>query len=439
MTSTSAYTTILDLTAATNVSGSESFWIVQGGTDKRTTIAEALAQGTINSSQLTAIGALTVLANNSTQTAAPSAQTLTETFDANYGTGQNTFITRDSTGWIDRALVGADLPNPTTTTLGGAFVSTNPTNQWATGLTATGSMSYSVIPASQLVQSITGSSAGQVVMSSGAFLYNPGLSGGSIFYVSSGAGSTAANRPFVGQLAGYNIMYSQAGSLGLQIGSSLIPDATTYIKQDGGMKVSDGNANYLYLSVGPNAIVVGGSSTYTTTMQVSSTVNGNVTFPASTYTVVGTTNAGVKYQRLFGVTGGLPVYQYPTSYTLDPININMASTADNAISVTLPSTTTKWQVRGLFFFNNSTALSTAITGGFYTGAGGTGTTVVSSLTTYGMASTTPFVAGSMLVVNAANINTAIWGSSVTTIYMALTTPSSVAATVDLRVSVELFG
>jgi hypothetical protein len=435
-----ATTTMLNLPVATSLSGSESFWILQGGTDKRTTVAEAFSVGGFPSSALSPIAGLTLLANNSTIAAGPTAQTLTQTFDANYGTTQNAFITRSSTGWIIRALVGNDLPNPTTASLGGVTVSTNPTNQWMTGITASGSASYSTISASQLVQGITGSTGSAVVLSSSPRLYNPVIDGGGFILTSSAAGSLT-NRALVGNVGGYNVLFDQAGNLGLQMGSSILGDDSVYMKKNNGFRVTSNDAGFIYFMVSSRSVTLGGggSSLVNTIFTVSSNTDSSANFPAGTYTVVGSTSTGVKYQVLRGQTGGLPAYFYPSGYTLDPISINMASTADNAISVTLPSTTTRWQVRGLFLFNNSTVISTAVTGGFYTGPGGTGTVVVSTTTTYGMASTAPFAVGSMVVVSPSNINTAIWGSSVTTIYMALTTPSSVPATVALRVSVELFG
>ena len=446
-----ATTTMLNLPVATSIAGSESIWIVQAGTDKRTTIADAFSMGGFPSSALSPIDGLTILANNSTAGAAPIAQTLTQTFDANYGTTQNFFITRDTTGWITRALVGNDLPNPTTGSLGGVFVSTNPTNQWMTGITASGSASYTTIPASQLVQGITGSTGSAVVLSSQPRLYSPVVDGGGGIFTSTASGSSPS-RPLLGQTAGYNVVFTQSGGFGLQIGSSLIGDAKTAVLNDDGFLVTNGNGSYSYFFAKPGQFDFHGSSLALTNLVFSAATNSSATFPAGTYTVVGTTAAGTSGQIIVGQTGTLPEYRTmggaatlssagnltltssvaQAQLLINAIQIgrlgsaNLGSVTDQAISITSPSTI-GYIIDFVTMLNFSSTTVGAI-GGVYTGSSKSGLIVVSSITAWTATSTGVNTSGNNVFTGGVRN----WMNS-TSLYFSLTSSAPSSATADLYI------
>ena len=131
MTSTAAYSTVLDLPSATTISGSESFWIVQGGTDKRTTVGAALT-------------------------------------------------------------AGATIPYPTTTTLGGVFASSTPAagTTYVTGLSTSGNLTLTTISGSNITGT-TGSS--YVVLAYGPTVKDLTLQTSDAAFTTQLVVSTAAN------------------------------------------------------------------------------------------------------------------------------------------------------------------------------------------------------------------------------------------------------
>ena len=100
---------------------------------------------------------------------------------------------------------------------------------------------------------------------------------------------------------------------------------------------------------------------------------------------------------------------------------NMNTTSDQAITIVAP----KYIIRRITVTNTSTSLTVAA-GGFYTGAGKTGTTIVSAAQVYtGLTGTTKF---SDLVLTA-GIGTDVLTAG--TIYFALTTAQGSAAIADI--------
>lgn len=126
-----------------------------------------------------------------------------------------------------------------------------------------------------------------------------------------------------------------------------------------------------------------------------------------------------------GATGAAgKAAKYGTCYTL--IGANFNSTADQGITG-LPA---KYIIRAITVVNASVNLTTA-QGGFYTGAGKSGTTVVASTQAYtALTGATKWLD---LTLNTP-VTTDVCTSS--TLYFALTTAQGVAATADIFVMVE---
>jgi len=110
------------------------------------------------------------------------------------------------------------------------------------------------------------------------------------------------------------------------------------------------------------------------------------------------------------------------------VNFN-AGTTDNSIVITLPLGCTTYKVLSMHITNASQTLTTA-TIGLFTGAGGTGTTLIAD-TAITVATATAGNANSSQTLNGvATVN-----ASATTIFARVGTPQGVAATGDVVVEV----
>jgi hypothetical protein len=143
------------------------------------------------------------------------------------------------------------------------------------------------------------------------------------------------------------------------------------------------------------------------------------------------------HQPFFVDLGGSLNYSQATvagmlRYTLTGANFN--STADQAITITLPTGTTNYRLNAIFFSNPSTSLTTAV-GGVYTGAGKTGVAVVAASQAYSaLATNSPGASGSMLNATITNGASAMYNA--TTLYLSLTTAQGAAATADVTVDIQ---
>jgi hypothetical protein len=116
-------------------------------------------------------------------------------------------------------------------------------------------------------------------------------------------------------------------------------------------------------------------------------------------------------------------------YLFSGVNFN-AGTTDSTLSINLPSTTTLYRVLSMHISNASQTLTTA-TIGLFTGAGGTGTTLIadSAIT---VATATVGAANSTQVLN----GSATLNASATTLYIRVGTAQGAAATGDVTVLIE---
>lgn len=115
---------------------------------------------------------------------------------------------------------------------------------------------------------------------------------------------------------------------------------------------------------------------------------------------------------------------------------NLNTTADQAITVPLPSGTTTYRVLNVLVSNPSISLTTAVCG-VWTGAGKTGTTIVGSGATgvamSGLTTNTAGASGSLILPTVNNGGTAMYNS--TTVYFACSTAQGSTATADVVIAI----
>ncbi len=110
---------------------------------------------------------------------------------------------------------------------------------------------------------------------------------------------------------------------------------------------------------------------------------------------------------------------------------NMNTTADQAITIALPTGTTKYVVKDVIVANASTSLTLAV-GGIYTAASKGGNALVANTQVYsGVTGSTKLVSATLAAVAGTDIVTA------TTLYLSLTTGQGGAATADVYIFGEL--
>ncbi len=110
---------------------------------------------------------------------------------------------------------------------------------------------------------------------------------------------------------------------------------------------------------------------------------------------------------------------------------NMNTTADQAITIALPTGTTKYVVKDVIVANASTSLTLAV-GGIYTAASKGGNALVANTQVYsGVTGSTKLVSATLAAVAGTDIVTA------STLYLSLTTAQGGAATADVYIFGEL--
>lgn len=120
---------------------------------------------------------------------------------------------------------------------------------------------------------------------------------------------------------------------------------------------------------------------------------------------------------------------YPPDLLFYGKAFNFNSTADQALNQT--GWTGKFRPRRFVITNASTSLTTAA-GGFYTGAGKTGTTLVAAGQVYSALTT------ALLALEATLNSAATVLASATPVYLSLTTPQGGAATADINIYGDVY-
>lgn len=119
-------------------------------------------------------------------------------------------------------------------------------------------------------------------------------------------------------------------------------------------------------------------------------------------------------------------------YTLKNVNLNLANT-DNTFSLTLPAGFTRWHVFRCIVTNASTSLTT-VTAGLFTGAGGTGQTLVANQALSSITQSATNVNGNMFLMSVTNQNSEAY--SVSTVYFRIGTAQGSAATADVVLQIS---
>ena len=131
------------------------------------------------------------------------------------------------------------------------------------------------------------------------------------------------------------------------------------------------------------------------------------------------------------LVGGLA----PSMLTLSFIGVNLNSAADQPVTFALPQGCTRYMVQFARLMNGSAPVTTA-SGGVYTGAGKTGSTIVANQALTGLSNITVGANGS--VANLAVTNNATAFYQALTLYFNLTTLEGVARTADLHLDILVY-
>lgn len=332
--------------------------------------------------------------------------------DAVLGSTPNLFAVRGTDQWEQRAIVGSDLPNPSTTTLGGVFSLPVETNSVLSGIgndgtptrsttTGTGNVVRATSPtitsptvATSLgvtgpVTVTSNSSAALAVGSNG--VTNPALQ------VDASLASSATGLSIISQSAASAVVNVSAISSGAN--ASLTFDAKGSGTIDLGI-TSTGNIECwrdVNIMPGNHVINFFGSTSGFTILKPAAVASGTIILPAATDTLVGkaTTDAFTNKTfdtagtgNSFSINGVAVTANLGTGAVIRSsvhgvmrlvavgVNFNSANT-DTDVTFSLPSGIIRWRMRNIYLSNASASISTA-TIGVFTGAGGTGQTIAAN-------------------------------------------------------------
>jgi hypothetical protein len=127
------------------------------------------------------------------------------------------------------------------------------------------------------------------------------------------------------------------------------------------------------------------------------------------------------------------VSQYPATLAFaQSVNFNSGNT-DTSFTITLPSGFTRYRVAGVFISGASHDISTA-TAGLYTGAGATGTAIVTGGTTITVTATAEGTNANMQSMTVGNQNTQSW--AVGTLYWRVATAEGATATAVVTIHIN---
>lgn len=130
--------------------------------------------------------------------------------------------------------------------------------------------------------------------------------------------------------------------------------------------------------------------------------------------------------------GSTQVSGYPSApegkYSVRAVNFNSATT-DTSVAVNLPVGTTLWRLDQIAISNASHTLTTA-TIGVFTGAGGTGTTLLADSAVTVATATVGGANSAQVLSGVATVNT-----NATTIFVRIGTPEGAASTADVILTI----
>lgn len=371
---------------------------------------------------------------------------LTEVFaisnlDDLLGSTPDLFAVRGATEWGQRAIVGSDLPNPSTTTLGGVFSLPVSANEVLSGIgndgtptrattTGTGNVVRATSPTISTSLAVSGTQA-ITSNSSGAFAVGRlGLTTPA-FVVDASAATSITGLAIMSQAAGNGVNINGVGETNVPLIINAAGSGTINFNTSG-----TGSVNSF------RNFTIAHDSTPTLTIGLVGGTLGTITTPGTTglQFVTNSISSQVKITHtasadrqvtLTGSNGGNPtisttagdlaltgnlVASGSVSGTIAAgtvncplmvagVAVNFNSVGDNAITIVLPAGVTRYRIQGIITINNGTTASlTTAQFGVFTSAAGAGTAIVAS----GTALTT-------ITSNAAETNTSLLvsGSAVT--------------------------
>lgn len=381
--------------------------------------------------------------------------------DSAFGSTSGAFMARGASTWAARTIVGSDLPNPSTVTLGGVFSLPVTSNSVLSGIgndgtptrattTGTGDVVRATSPT--LVTptagtSLTVSGANSLALAVGRQgIVNPAL------VVDTATGGTTITGINIGaQSSGNGVNLSAIGETNVPLiingaGSGTINFGTISTGQINFYRGTSyqGSSSGAHLVAAPAAAGSGTSTWPTTTGTI---VNTGATNTVTNAMLSDMANARIKCRSTSGTgapedcTGAqaAAISMAPILYASTAVDFNTTNT-DYPISIVLPTGYTKYRIGAITVINTGTTASlTTATCGVWTGAGETGTNLVATATALSAITTNAALTSSSIIASLTQLVSNYYVTSATnTIYFRMKTAQGAAASGTVVVQVIPF-
>ena len=348
------------------------------------------------------------------------------------GSIEGTFAVRDADGWSARTIVGADLPNPSTTTLGGVFSFPATGTSVLSGIgndgqptalitTGTGNVVRAGAP------SITGDwslSGTLTITSTSVTAFTVGRLGAvtPVLQVNANSANQATGLLITGQSAASAVV-NVAATAAAASNIALTFDAMGTGTIDFGIN-STGSLNMWRATnfLHSGAVNFFGSTSGFTNLKAAAAASGTVTLPAATDTLVGKATTDTLTNKTYNTQGTGNVFtlngaafgthqqaivalnQLYEFVVVTGINFNAGNTDTAFVFPSPPSGFTRYSLRAGFISGASGTLASATCGVFTATAAG-GTALVASGTAVTVTTASDSTAGNMQVLSPVNVNT----------------------------------
>ena len=392
-------------------------------------------------------------------------------FDAVLGSTPNLFAVRGEDGWEQRAIVGSDLPNPSTTTLGGVFSYPVESNSVLSGIgsdgtptrastTGTGNVVRATSPTitSPTVATSIGVSGPVTVTSnsSAALAVGPNGVTNPALQVDASLASSATGLSIISQSAASAVVNISAISSGSN--ASLTFDAKGSGTIDFNI-TGTGNIEFwrdvnIMPSRGINYFGSGSGFTY---LKAAATASGTVTLPAATDTLVGKATVDTLTNKTYNTQGTGNVFtlngaafgtqpqaiialnQLFTFVTVTGINFGSGNTDTAFVFPSPPTGYTRYSLRAAVISSPSATLASA-TCGIFTATAAGGVALVASGTAVTITTAADSTANNFQALTPVNVNTmtnlfSALGTA-NTIYFRVQTAAGAANTASVTMQIE---